>query len=65
MSRFHLIVICVLQCLVAVVLNKVSAVLAMIGLALYSWDLMNFEFTVVHQYEHMNYDVKVIILSFI
>lgn len=55
----------VLQSLVAVVLNKVSAVLAMIGLALYSWDLVSFQGTEVQYYEHMNYDVKVIILSFI
>ncbi|XP_056121713.1 uncharacterized protein tmem176l.3b isoform X2 [Rhinichthys klamathensis goyatoka] len=41
-------------CLVAVVLNKVSAVLAMVGLALYSWDLMSFQRAVVQQYEHMN-----------
>ncbi|CAM4531486.1 hypothetical protein PO909_023321 [Leuciscus waleckii] len=43
--------------LVAVVLNKVSALLAMIGLALYSWDLMNFE---VRYYDHMKYDVTII-----
>ncbi|XP_067304630.1 membrane-spanning 4-domains subfamily A member 5 [Pseudorasbora parva] len=42
--------------LIAVVLNKVSAVLAMIGLALYSWDLMSFHSTEVLHYEYMNYD---------
>ncbi|XP_077057885.1 uncharacterized protein tmem176l.3b [Siphateles boraxobius] len=47
-------------CLVAVVLNKVSAVLAMIALALYSWDLMSFQRTVVQHYQYMNYDIKMI-----
>ncbi|XP_039546946.1 uncharacterized protein tmem176l.3b [Pimephales promelas] len=42
-------------CLVAVVLNKVSAVLAMVGLALYSWDLMSFQRTVALEYEHPFY----------
>uniref|UniRef100_A0A8C2GI91 Transmembrane protein 176l.3b n=1 Tax=Cyprinus carpio TaxID=7962 RepID=A0A8C2GI91_CYPCA len=40
--------------LVTVVLNKVSAVLAMIGLALYAWDLVSFK--VFMHYEEMNYD---------
>ncbi|KAK7169815.1 hypothetical protein R3I94_000144 [Phoxinus phoxinus] len=42
--------------LVAVVLNKVSAVLAMIALALYSWDLMSFQGTEVRHYGYRNYD---------
>ncbi|XP_048042228.1 membrane-spanning 4-domains subfamily A member 12-like [Megalobrama amblycephala] len=41
-------------CLVAVVLNKVSALLAMIGLALYSWDLMSFHNTQDYNYPIYN-----------
>ncbi|XP_059360430.1 membrane-spanning 4-domains subfamily A member 10 [Carassius carassius] len=40
--------------LVTVVLNKVSAVLAMIGLAMYAWDLMSFK--VFMHYDEKNYD---------
>ncbi len=59
----HLIVFwfCALQLLVTVVLNKVSALLAMIGLALYAWDLMSVQITSSYYYGDMN----VIILCFL